>query len=209
MARFDDLLPDARSGLTQVPDAILLRALRRGAMELCRQSHIWRESLDAIAAEDGVHTYELGAPSGTRVERIVVMTFNGRAMQQARPQDLVALDSASGTPRCFAQMPVTQEFRLHPTPDASAAGKSIEAFVALSPLANATTIPDDLLREYALGIISLGKAWLMGTSPGMPWHDLRQAAVQQAIGDEWVLRAKRDQHGGGHTPLTMKLRPFV
>lgn len=209
MARFDELLPDARSGLTHVPDNILLRALRRGAMELCRQSHVWRESLDPIAAESGTHTYELSPPGGTRVERIVVLKFDGKALQQERPQDLIARDEASMQPCRFALMPVSQEFRVHPTPGATAAGKSFEVFAALSPLSNATTLPDDLLREYALGIISLAKVWLMGTSPGMPWHDLREAAVQEAIGAEWVLRAKRDQHGGGHTPLSVKLRPFV
>ncbi len=206
MARFEDLLPDARAGLTHAPDRLILRALRRGAMELCRQSHVWREALDPIAAVIGTHTYEFGQPTGSRVERAMVLKFNGVMLQQARPQDLIALDAATGTPRCFALMPGQQEFRVHPTPDTAG---EFEAFVALSPKADAQTLPDDLMREYAVGIIALAKAWLMAMSPGMPYHNLQEAAVQAAIGDEWVVRAKREQHGGGHAPLKVKIPRFV
>lgn len=178
-------------------------------MELCRQSHVWREVLDPIVAETGTHTYEFGQSAGTRVERVMVLKFNGSLLQQARPQDLLALDAATGTPRCFALMPGQQEFRVHPTPTAAQAGQSFEAFVALSPQADAVTIPDDLMREYAIGIIALAKAWLMLSSPGMPYHNLQEAAVQAGIGEDWIVRAKREQHGGGHAPLKMKIPRFA
>lgn len=178
-------------------------------MELCRQSHVWRELLDPISAVVGERTYELGAPSGARVERVMVLKLDGKLLQQARPQDLLAQESATGKPRCFALMANTQEFIVYPTPDSTVTGTTFELFVALSPLSNATTLPDDLMREYALGFIALAKAHLMSTSPGMPWHNLQEAAVQAAIGEDWTIRAKREQHGGGHTPLAVKQRPFA
>lgn len=209
MASFDTLLPDARAGLPAAPDRLILRALRRGAMELCRQSHVWQERLDPITLVAGTDMYDMDAPSGARVERIMVCKVNGRSIQQARPQDLELLDAATGMPRCFSLMPNTQQVMLHPAPDANAAGVSLSLYVALSPTETATTLPDDLMREYALGIIALAKAQLMGSSPGQPYHNLQEAAVQAAVGADWISRAKRQQHGGGHTELRVRPRPFV
>ncbi|MBK8583233.1 MAG: hypothetical protein IPL86_15880 [Flavobacteriales bacterium] len=206
MARLDDLLAESRGALPQAPDFVILRGLRRAAQKLCVESHVWRESLDSLPTEIGVSTYDYGAPSGARVERVMTLKYNGQVLQQCRIQDLQALNSAVGTPRSFAAMPATQEFQIYPTPVAVA---TMTLFVVLTPTPDATTLPDDLVRDYGAGIIALAKAALMTDSPAMPWHNLTEASVQAQIGNECIVRAKRSQHGGEHTQLRVKLPRFI
>ena len=196
-----------RAGLTQAPDPVILRALRRASGELCRQSHVWREELETFALVSGEKLYELEAPSGARVERIMVLKVDGRLLAQARPQDIFELRETPGTPRCFGFSATTQEVVFSPVPDTN--GLAVQVYAALVPMPDSDELPDDVLAEYGPGLIALAKAHLMLTSVGMPYYDPRAAAVHAAIGEEWIVRAKRDQHGGGHTPLRARPRPFV
>lgn len=209
MARLDTLLGETRAGIPGAPDPVLLRALRNGAEELCRQSQCWQEQLDPIQMQAGVFEYDLSPPAGTRVERIVWAKYNGRLMDwNVRDRDLMAQTASTGAPRAISLSPSTATFHVHPTPRENDTA-NVDVYAVLVPLPNATSVADHIINKYRRGIIAIAKAQLMALSPGMPYHNPQMAAVQADIGNEWIVRAKREQHSGGHVPMRVAPRPFV
>ncbi len=209
MARFEDMLPDARAGLPAAPDPVILGALRRAAAALCRESHVWQEVLDDQPAVPGQSEYDIGAPSGARVERAVWVKYKGALLDfHVRDRELLAQSAVPGVPRAYSTSTAAQVLHLWPTPAVGETGP-IAVYATLVPLPSATTLPDDIAIAYRPGLIALAKADLMALSPGMPWHNLKEAAVQSEIGHEWIVRAKRNQHSGGHVPLRAAPRMFA
>jgi hypothetical protein len=208
VARFEDMLPNARAGLPAAPDIVILGALRRAAAELCRQSHVWQEQLDDQAAQPGTSVYDIDAPSGARVERIVWLKYNGRLLECVeRERELLARSPSIGPPRIWAQSTSAQTFAVWPTPGEGDTGP-LTAYVTLVPLENASSLPDDIAAEYRPGLIALAKAELMA-KPGMPYYNPTESLRQDAIGQDWIVRAKRKQVSGAHVLLRVQPRPFV
>ena len=209
MARFEDMLTDTRAGLPAAPDILILGALRRAAAELCRQSHVWQERLDDQPVISGIDEYDSGAPSGARVERIVWVKYNGRLLddQQLRERELLAQTASVGAPRAYSVSTSAQRFNVWPTPGVADTGV-LSVYATLVPLPTASSLPDDIAAEYRPGIVALAKADMMVLSPGMPWHNPQEAAIQKDIGDGWIVRAKRKQFGGAHTQLRVAPQRF-
>jgi hypothetical protein len=208
MARLEDMLPGARAGLPAAPDIVILGALRRAAAELCRQSHVWQEQLDDQPAVAGTSIYDCGAPSGARVERIVWVKYDGFPLScVARERELLERPAATGAPRMWAQSTSAQTFALWPTPGAGDTG-ALSMYVTLVPLESASSLPDDIANEYRPGLIALAKAELMA-KPDMPYYNPPESIRQDAIGQDWIARAKRKQVGGAHVQLRVMPRPFA
>lgn len=196
MARFEDMLPDARAGLPGAADFTILNALRRSAAELCRQSEVWQQQLDAFAVQAGVSQYDLSPPSGARVARIIWLKYDGTKIYPLAERGLQGKDDgAIGPPTNYSQSTSAQTLTLYPTPGTTDT-KLIEIYATLVPLPNATTLPDDLAIEYRPGIVAGAKAELMAVSPSMPYHNPQEAAIQGAISDGWITRAKRRNASG-------------
>lgn len=209
MARFEDMLPDARAGLPGAADFTILNALRRAAAEVCRQSEVWKAALDPFNTQPGVTQYDLDAPSGARVARIRWLKYNGVRIEPMDEGDLLGLDPATGAPYRFAQSISAQTVTLFPTPTSIDTGL-VEIYATLVPLPNASTIPDDFAIAFRPGIVAMAKAELMAVSPTMPYHNPAEAQVQAAIGNEWIAAAKRrEANGAMGVPLRAEPRRFV
>lgn len=210
MARFEDMLPDARPGLPGAADFTILNALRRSAVELCRQSEVWQQQLDAFNAQPNVVQYDLDPPSGARVARIIWLKYAGTKIDPLTERELDGKDDgAVGPPTNYSQSTSAQTLTLYPTPGATD-NLLIEIYATLVPLPTATSLPDDLALEYRPGIVAGAKAELMAVSPGMPYHNPQEAGLQGAIGDGWILRAKRRNASGAQgIPLRAAPRRFV
>ena len=197
MARFDDFLPDARAGLPSAPDILILNALRRSAIELCRQSEVWQQTLPAFPLVPGQQQYALQAPTGSRVQRVLWAKYNGVEIGVAqRERDLLVQDSTTGPPQSFSISTSAQTLSVWPTPGTTD-NLQMQLYVTLVPLPTALTLPDDLAIEYRPGIVAGAKAELMTVSPGMPYHNPPEGATQGRIAYEWIVRAKRRNHNGG------------
>lgn len=204
------MLVDLRSGMAQAPDRTLLRALQRASAYFFVQSHVWREALDPVALQAGVSQYDLDAPSGSRVEQVMVAKVAGCPLRtQYRPREMFMLPASTGAPSAFALDPTTQTITLHPTPAVAEAGHLLELFVVLVPTSSARTIPDALAQDFGQGIVAYARADMLGLHPEMPWHNPKEATSQRALGDEYMARAKRDQVSGGHVELRVQPRPFI
>lgn len=207
MARLDTLLTDTRPGMGAAPDAVIMKALRRASMEFFRQSQVWQEQLDDQQTQAGVDVYDLDPPSGSRVERVLWVKYDGRLLKyQARERELTAQTASSSDPRAWATPNSEQVLRVWPAPDKVG---TLSVFVVLVPTRDVNDIPDALLDEYQPGLIALAKADMMGNTPGMPYHDPAEASVQYNFGKDWIVRAKRKQMSGGWAPLRVQPRPFA
>lgn len=210
MARYEDMLPEVRGIAYGAPDAVLLRALRKSAQELCKSSQCWRETLDDVYTETGVASYELAVPHETTVERIIWVRFGDQAVtRQVRPDDILNLPDRTGEPRMFAQHAHEQALILWPTPGPDENGRVVTVYAALSPTLRSVEIPDGIFDEYQQGIVAAAKADLMLNSQGQQWHNPELGMVQQQIADAVFRRAKRAQHSGHSMPLSVVPRRFI
>jgi hypothetical protein len=208
MATFDDLLPEARIGLSEAPDFSIVAALRRSAARFCRHSHLWRDDLDPFPLVAGQDAYSLDPPSGAVVERLLTVKIDGTPLREiARLQDIKALRKQSGTPVAAALTVAGDELLLWGTPTAALAGKLVDVFAVLAPTINARTLPDFLIDEWHDAIVAGAHAEMYGNK-SMPWYDEAKAQERGFRFGEEAARAKREQHSGGHARMQVRPNPW-
>lgn len=210
MALLSELLDDVRGVAYGAPDPILLRSLRRAAQELCQYSQAWREMLPTIRLRAGVSRYQLLAPDGSHVERLVWVRVNGvQARLQMRPDELQAQPTTTGLPRAWAQASADQDLLLWPTPRTADVDVPVQALAVLALNHTGDTLPDGLVLEYGPGIVAWAKWDLLINAPEQPWHNPAAAQPHRTLADEIFARAKRAQHSGHSMPLTVQPRRFI
>lgn len=210
MALLTDMLDDVRGVAYGAPDPILVRSLRRAAQELCQYSQAWREMLPTMNLRAGTSRYQLLAPDGAHVERLVWVRVNGvQARCQMRPDELLAQRPTEGLPRAWAQAPADQDLLLWPTPRVADAGLPVQAFAVLALNPAGDTLPDGLVLEFGPGIVAWAKWDLLANAPEQPWHNPGASQPHRHLADEIFARAKRAQHSGHSMPLSVQPRSFI
>lgn len=210
MARIADMLVEVRGIAYGAPDPLLERALIRATQELCKRTQCWRERLDVMHAMDGTPNYELAAPFEAVVDRIIWVRVGGQAVgHHRRPDDVEGQPPSLGQPRVYAQHATRQELLLWPAPGPEQDGQEIIVYAALSPSLRARDLPDALVDEYGQGITARAMADLLGSNPSHPWHNPSTAAMHHAVANDIFSRAKRAQHSGHSSVLTVAPRRFI
>lgn len=209
MARFADLLPEARIGLASAPDLSIEAALRRGTQRLLRDSQLWTADLDPFALAAGVDTYDL-EPDLSRavVEKLLVVKVGGNRLAPARLVDLRALTSGEGTPTFAALTVDGRQIVLHPAPDLASVGRLVRVHAALTLVRSAREFPDFLADEWHDAIVAAAHAEMYGNR-AMPWYDPQKALERELRYSEEAARAKRKQHSGGHVSMFVAPRPWI
>lgn len=211
MALLEDLLPETRPGLSQLPDVSLVAALRRGAQKFMRESQVWADDLDAIVLVAGRHTYPLPLPDGARVERILTLKVGGKAIEtQLRPRDLRALTESEGPPSAWSIFDSQDEqvVAFDRTPTTGEAGVLVAIHAALSLTNDATELPDWIATDWHDGIVSAARAELFGQR-GTPHYDRDAAADERFKFSMDAARAKRVQVSGRHALLRAQPRRWA
>jgi hypothetical protein len=211
VALLDDLLPETRPGLSQLPDVSLVAALRRGAQRFLRESQVWADDLEAFALVVGRHTYPLPLPDGARVERILTVKVNGREIDvQMRPRELRALADTDGPPTAWAIFDSQDEqvIAFDRTPRAAEAGFSVAIHASLAITNEAAELPDWIVNDWHDGIVAGARMELLGQR-GTPHYDPDAAARERFNFSMDVARAKRVQVSGRHALLRAQPRPWV
>lgn len=210
MARFEDLLPEARVALREAPDISIESALRRSAQRFCELSSIWREELDPFAWREGVALYDLEPPTGGRVERVLSIRVAGAEtrMQQSRFEDIHRMSTASGRPETFALTADGLGIHFWRAPNSDHAGKAVALYVALVPTRTARELPEFLVDEWHDAVVA-GAHAEMFANVGMPWFSPPMAADARGRFDAGVAKARRKQLSGNHAELRVKPRPWI
>jgi len=218
MSNITDLLPQARTGLPQVPDLTLTAALNRAAVKFFRDTEIWRAQLTATALVSGTSNYTFNTPQGSRVERVLSMravqaqttTYpeQSLALKAVSPEEMSNARAASGMPNWYSLSPTDYTFTTWPTPDSTTAGFKFQVFAVLVPTLTATTIPDRFGDEWGEAIAARARSDLM-CQVGQPWHNDVGCSYYDAIYNDLAASAKRKQVSGERVPQRVRPRKFV
>lgn len=170
MAALSDFNQLVRIFVPGAPDNAIEFAVRESARRFCSLSWFLRRSIN-VTLVDGTDTYTL-TPADDEEEVIGVhaVDLNEQPLDSTRPE---LAPEESGTPKCFYFEP-TDQLTLYPTPDDGVAGELLQVRIAVQPTLDATTIADELVREYRQCIAEGAVAWLMNV-PKQPWSDPNMA----------------------------------
>ena len=110
MATYESLLPEIIPMAQSCPDSLIESNIRSTVIELCEKTGVYQAELDPVTTVSGIFEYDLEAPSGTAVHKIMWALYNGidlepistTLLEQRKPK---WRDSAyHGTPEYFVKV---------------------------------------------------------------------------------------------------------
>ena len=187
MIQLDAILKWVRPDVPNCPEPTLMRALRASVEDFCRQTWIWRTTLDELELEPGEREYTLTAPRGARICAVVEM-----------------LDTES---RPFTAFSYNLPIILLDTEPMSA--KVVYPTVALQPDGDTYTEVQDLFWDWREGLAAGAKARLFEI-PGKSWSSPEQAAFAAGLFRTARNKARvRVLHGNQTKPQRVAPMRFV
>lgn len=175
---------------------IVDRAVVKAASRFCRETRVWRETVDADYAVPGFNTTGLSGPARSRVYALVSVHVDGREMVLAG-DELVGQRKRPGYVNAVAL--VDGELYFDGT---FKGGEVIEVRALLEPTRGTHTLPDKLGIEWGDALVSGAVADLFWKR-GLPGDD-RRAINHETRFDVYVLDARaRARSGGTHARRTV------
>lgn len=179
----------------------MIDAYVRAVRKLCNRSRWWQSSLIG-ATEADEPAYNLGSDTyseivGVSAASVLIATDDTRNLTE-RNSTLWDADEDAAAPEFYQYVPHGQ-IALHPTPDAA---YTMTVGLILQPKINSNSIDDSLLVKWSDDFIHGALAYLLAL-PGLPWTDLRKAAVQDDLFMRAINSAASDVQAGynaGATP---------
>ena len=216
MKTYDAFFPDVLPDLPGITADMAIRAIRHTVIEFCEKSLIYQVTQDPITLQAGLDTYDLDAPKGYRVHKVMKAWFKGTELTPIAPDDLTAPDpylqtaSAAGytvtkePPKGFLQKDF-DTVTFSPVPD-QAYLNAITMRVALVPLRDSSGCENFLYEQWGEIIACGAKARLM-LNPGKPYTNPDAAAMNQARYVTGVNDARqRAARGNVRSTLTVQMR---
>jgi hypothetical protein len=214
MKTYDAFFPDVLPEVPGCPADVALRAIRHTIIEFCEKSLIYQVTQDPITLRAGLDNYDLDAPKGYRVQKVMRAWFKGSELEPVAPDDIVTPDVynttiGNYTPSKSQPVGYTQKdfdtVSFLPIPDQTYTN-AITMRVALVPLRDSTSCENFLYEQWGEYIACGAKARLM-LVPGKPYTNQEAAAVNQgrymtALNDA----RQRAIRGNVRSDLSVKLR---
>ena len=174
LAPLSDLLPDVLPLVWSCPRGIALDALRQTAMEFCRRSELWRDTLEGEIDHDEGTAEITPSDRGSAIARIIALRLNDSGVNLF--SDAYSLEAGN-----------IVKFLFTPGSDAT----SCTADVVLRPGMLSEKIPDFIMEEWGKILASGTLAKLKSmTGPKIEWSDLQGAAIQQQAFVEGTASAR-------------------
>jgi len=208
MADFSAFYKDVVSQLPGAPLVAVDYALLQTAIDFCETSLFLQVNADPISVRPNVPEYEIAVDDDQLlVTMIMEAKLDGRRI---RP---VALDLRNETEWPSqnyewgtSELDDPMMIRLIATPEQAA---TLTLRVALRPVQDATTLPDDLLKHYRIAIGSGAVARMM-LQPGKTWSNPQLGAYRQKEYAAYLNQAQVDANKGGtRADLRVRPRPFA
>ena len=214
MKTYDALFPDVLPEVPGCPSDVALRAIRHTVIEFCEKSLINQVTQDPITLRANLADYDLDAPTGFRVQKVMRAWFGGQELEPVAPDDIVGPDiynpkignytASTAPPKAYTQKDFSSVSFL-PIPNQTYPN-SITMRVALVPLRDSTQFDDFLYEQWGEYIACGAKARLM-LNPGKPYSNPDSAAVNQARYTTALNDARqRAIRGNVRSDLSVKLR---
>ena len=160
------------------PDGLILNEIRSAAIELCKLTDVYQETLAPIQMIEGQSTYLLDLPIGTVLEKILTVTSGGRELE---PTSFSLV--ASRMPNRGLSQPTHylkddgNRISLFPSPDDSG---EFTIRVVLRPAATSNGIKLTVLDDYKEAIL-YGALYRLLRHPAKEWGDPNAAREYSAL----------------------------
>jgi hypothetical protein len=214
MTPYENFFPEV---LVELPDCspdVAIMAIRNTVIEFCQKSLIYQETLDPVSIIGNIDTYDLDAPKGYRVHKVMKAWFKGSELKPLAPDDIGVPDPYNTIIGSYTgqkgpvQGYLQKDFdtvTFTPIPD-QAYPNAITMRVALVPLRTSTGIADFIYEQYAEAIGFGAKARLQ-ISPGKPYTNGDAATVNQQRFNSAVNDARqRAVRGNTRSDLMVQMR---
>lgn len=196
--------------LPSAPTALELaveRYLVDSAIDLCRETGIWRETLPLadVTANDPLVT--LTVPENSQVLQITDLYFDGQHIDPIPPDALPKqgdhwFDKTSALPHGYFST-VSGVVTLVPAPEADRTAV-VRASVKLAPSRNAITLPDFLLERFP-EVVAMGALKRLAMEPGQAYSDPNKAQTYEIMIAN-KLRLIRNEAQQGQTRSRFRVR---
>lgn len=168
--------------LPECPVPLIMDAANEVIEDFCKRTSIWTLPLDYVTTYPGVSTYQVDAPTGSRVLDLMSVTAGGRPLRQASAAALSEItqdwQAATSAYPSHYELQSDGELRLWPTPTQD--GVRIDMVARLTAEMSMTELPDAVMRNWRRAIASGTKAKLMVTPGEFPWVNEKMGAVHSA-----------------------------
>jgi len=195
VVNYEDFLPSMMLDLPGCPDQIAIDEVRKAAIDLCKQSNIWKEDLIPMPLQDGLHTMDFDFDDNDNTGLI--------SIEEAFHDDkeLSITDTASmnrGAPwrtktaisPDFIMIVQRVKFRIVPIPTALATGEILIHGI-LKPSQKSYEVPDFLYEEYA-DVIAAGAKKVLMMQPKKAWTNPKLAGYYTNRWNTGLVIAKGD-----------------
>ena len=190
---YEDLLPEILPMVAGCSDTLILNNIRSAAIEFCEKSGVYQEELDPITTVDGLYQYDLEAPSGARIHKILWVTFEGgdlepistTLLEQRLPKWRTS--NQKGKPIYYVKDSLTT-ISLVPIPSATVPS-STNVRAILKPTHTSTACSDQVMSEYRDAIVN-GALFRLLRIPSKDWTDFSGAQVYGTLFTEQIRYAE-------------------
>jgi len=186
-----NLLKDVLVDCHGAPEPLIIDALITALRDFCNQTRFWRQELPPINLVTGQSIYNLNSPADTEI----VVIVQARSDHFLVPSSVNLLDrNLSGwrdmlAPRpTFYFQPTMNSIHVVPKPSGNISN-GLNVIAALRPSRNATTIDDEIYREFGNEIIAGAKAYLQ-IAPNKPWSSPDHATANMTAFSSAIERAR-------------------
>lgn len=189
---YETLLPEILPMVPGCPDTLIENNIRSAVIELCERAGVYQAELDPVTTVSKIYEYDLEAPTGTSVRKILWATHLGKDLEPITTtlleQRLPKWREESGVPEYFVQQN-SSAFILAPIPSETVVGSTIVRAV-LRPTHTSTACDNDVMNDYRDTIVN-GALFRLLRIPNKDWSDLQGASVYGQLFNQGVEDAER------------------
>jgi hypothetical protein len=177
---FDDLVVELIPFVPGCPDGMILSEIRSAAIEVCKLTDAYQETLVNISTVQGRGTYSLDLPEETVLEKILTAKLGGIELE---PTSFQLLESQ--TPNRTLSTPTSylkgdgNNISIFPTP-AIGSPEALAVRVVLRPTTTAQVIKASLFDDYKEAIL-YGALYRLLRHPAKEWGDPNAAREYSAL----------------------------
>jgi len=187
VSRFEELIPDLLLQARGCPRSVLVREIRRCAIDLFESTLIWRESHDPIYTIAGVTEYDLDPPKDGAIASVV------------------SVSGESGKELEWEQR-IPEVVELCTTPDRR---EKIKLVMAIKPSRKARGLPDSMMSIVERALLHGTLASLL-MIPDQSWSNPSIGVEKQRRYKDEIRRLRvRAARKMSNSPLTVQIRGFT
>lgn len=203
---YETLLPEILPMVPGCPDTLIENNIRAAVIELCEKASTYQAELDPLTTVANIYEYDLEAPAGTTVQKILWVTHAGKDIEPLTSalleQRLPKWREGNGVPEYYVQQSPSLVW-LAPIPTVTSVSSTIVRAV-LKPTHTSTACDDSVMNDYRDTIIN-GALFRLLRIPNKDWSDLQGASVYGQLFSQGVENAERKARGAD-TGVARKVR---